>query len=176
MVAPLSVAMVRDLYAYDRWANARLLDAAAALPPAEHTRDLGAHWTARTLKGVFVHLLAGHALWLARFEGAAPTRVLEDAEFPDLPAVRDRLATVEQGLRAFVEGLAEADLRRLVRYRSTEGVPYALPLWPLLQHLANHATHHRSEASTMLTLLAGQGPPSTDLVVYHLIASGQLGA
>jgi uncharacterized damage-inducible protein DinB len=35
----------------------------------------------------------------------------------------------------------------------------SLPLWVLLQHVANHSTHHRSEVATMLIMVpyAGEG-------------------
>jgi uncharacterized damage-inducible protein DinB len=65
------------------------------------------------------------------------------------------------------------DLSREVHYRNTEGKAFHLPLWPLLQHVANHSTHHRSEVATMLTMVHGS-PPPTDLVVFHLIQSGQM--
>jgi uncharacterized damage-inducible protein DinB len=45
-------------------------------------------------------------------------------------------------------------------------------LWPLLQHVANHATHHRSEVATMLTMLSGS-PPDTGIATYRLLVSGQ---
>jgi len=38
--------------------------------------------------------------------------------------------------------------------------------------VTNHATHHRSEVATMLTMISGS-PPSTDFVVWQLMAAGQ---
>ena len=58
-------------------------------------------------------------------------------------------------------------------YRNTAGREFRLALWPLVQHVANHATHHRSELATMLTVSSGS-PPPTDLVVYHLLRTGQM--
>jgi uncharacterized damage-inducible protein DinB len=48
-----------------------------------------------------------------------------------------------------------------------------MTLWPLLQHVANHATHNRSEIATMITLIS-KSPPDTGVVTYHLVKSGQI--
>ena len=39
-------------------------------------------------------------------------------------------------------------------------------LGSLLQHAVNHATHHRSEAATMMTLISGS-PPDTGIATYR---------
>jgi uncharacterized damage-inducible protein DinB len=73
---------------------------------------------------------------------------------------------LEAEQRAFVEGLAEADLTRPVHYRNTEGKAFQVALGALLQHVVNHATHHRSEAATMITLISGS-PPDTGVNTYR---------
>jgi uncharacterized damage-inducible protein DinB len=60
----------------------------------------------------------------------------------------------------------------VVEYRNTEGKSYRVPLGPLLQHVPNHATHHRSEIATMLTTLTGS-PPDTGMNSYLLQKTGQ---
>jgi uncharacterized damage-inducible protein DinB len=40
-------------------------------------------------------------------------------------------------------------------------------MWQLLHHVPNHATHHRSEINTMLTLISGS-PPDTGINSYIL--------
>jgi uncharacterized damage-inducible protein DinB len=42
----------------------------------------------------------------------------------------------------------------------------------LLQHVANHATHHRSEIATMLTIASGS-PPDTGINTWELTRTGQ---
>jgi len=165
--------LMRQLYAYDRWANRRLLDIVVALPAEAVTRDMGPQWSAPTLKGMFAHILGAQIIWLGRFRGESPTRVPGDADFADLDALLARGDAHERDMQQFVEGCSEADLAAMVEYKNTRGDAFNLPLWALLQHVANHSTHHRSEAATMLTLIQGS-PPLTDLMVYHLVASGQV--
>ncbi len=91
---------------------------------------------------------------------------------PALADLRRRWDALEAEQRAFVDGLAEGDLTRMVDFHNTQGQPSCLPLGPLLQHVANHATHHRSEIAAMVTLISGS-PPATDLSVYLRTTAGR---
>jgi len=169
----LTVETLRELYDYDRWANRRLFDAVASLPPNGAEREIGTQFSFATLRGMLAHILGAKVIWLTRWQGTSPTAMLSAGEFPELAALRSRWDEQDNKLRAFLEGLQDADLTRVVPYRNTQGQAFQLPLWQLMQHVANHSTHHRSEIATMLTML-GTSPPPTDLVVYHLIRSGQM--
>jgi len=46
------------------------------------------------------------------------------------------------------------------------GELFTVALGPLLQHVVNHATHHRSEIATMITLISAS-PPDTGLNTYR---------
>jgi uncharacterized damage-inducible protein DinB len=65
-----------------------------------------------------------------------------------------------------VGALGEADLARPVTYQNTQGEQFRVALGPLLQHVVNHATHHPSEAATMITLISGS-PPDTGINTYR---------
>lgn len=165
--------MMQALFDYDRWANRRLLDVVAALPAAEPEREVGQEFSAPTLKGLLAHILGAEAIWLKRWHGESPTSILSGKDFPDLDALRASWDQEEEKMHAFLSALTEADLSRVVHYRDTKGRSFAVPLWILMQHVANHSTHHRSEVATMLTRVSGS-PPATDLVIYHLARSGQI--
>ncbi len=169
----MQIAMVTALYDYNRWATGRLFDAVAGLPPGAADREIGLQFSFPTLKDMLAHILGAEARWLARWKGHSPAAILSGKDFPDLAALRSRWDGVEAELSAFLGGLSEAGLARDVRYTNTEGRSFTLPLWPLMQHVVNHSTHHRSELATMLTML-GSPPPPTDLVIYHLVRSGQI--
>ena len=68
---------------------------------------------------------------------------------------------------AYVDGLGDADLARVLEYKNQSGVPQRAPMWRLLQHVPNHATHHRSEINTMLTIISGS-PPDTGINSFIL--------
>ncbi|TMQ23015.1 MAG: hypothetical protein E6K82_11910, partial [Candidatus Rokuibacteriota bacterium] len=68
----------------------------------------------------------------------------------------------------------DADLPRVIQYKNTQGQAFQAPLGQLMQHVANHATHHRSEIATMVTMLSGS-PPDTGINTWILTRTGQLG-
>ena len=166
-----STELIRSLYAYHRWANRRLFDVAAALGDAPLTRDMGTQWSVPSVKGMFAHLCSADALWLARWRGASPARTITGADFATFAELRPVWDAVETDQQGYVEALTEADLGRIVSYKTPEGVPPSLPLGPSLQHVANHATHHRSEVATMITLISGS-PPDTGINTYRVAVVG----
>ena len=162
----MALELIRGLYDYHRWANRRLFDVAAGLGDAAVTRDMGTHWSFPTIKGMFAHVYGADALWLSRWNGVSRGRLQGDADFPTWGGLRATWDLLESEQRAFVDGLAEADLARPVTYTNTEGAEFRVALGPLLQHVVNHATHHRSEVATMITLISGS-PPDTGMARYR---------
>ena len=157
--------LIRELYDYHRWANRRLFDVAASLGDAV-TRDMGKHWSVPNVKGMLAHLYGADFIWLSRWKGGSPARLPGDADFQTLGDLRAAWDTLEAEQRAFVEGLREADLARPVTYKNTAGEQFRVALGPLLQHVVNHATHHRSEVATMITLISAS-PPDTGINTYR---------
>jgi len=161
----MGMELIRGLYDYHRWANRRLFEVATDLGDAV-TRDMGKHWSVPTVKGMFAHIYGADSIWLQRWKGGAPARLTGDADFATLVDLRAKWDALESEQRAFVDGLGEADLARPVTYQNTQGAQFTVPLGPLLQHVANHATHHRSELATMITLISGS-PPDTGINTYR---------
>jgi uncharacterized damage-inducible protein DinB len=159
----------QELYAYHRWANRRLFDVAAALGEEACGRDVGKQFSFPTLRRMFAHVYGADAVWLARWKGSSPT-ALPGSDIATMAELRSTWDTLEREQRAFVDALTPADRARDVPYKNTEGTAFHTPLGVLVQHVANHATHHRSEVATMLTMVSGS-PPDTGLVAWHRIVS-----
>ena len=162
----MSTELIRDLYGYHHWANRRLFDVAVGLGDAALGRDMGKQWSVPTLKGMFAHIYGSDTIWLTRWRGTSPSRIPGDADFSSMADLRARWDALESEQRAFVGGLDEAGLSRVVSYKNTEGAQFGVALGALLQHVVNHATHHRSEAATMITLISGS-PPDTGINTYR---------
>jgi uncharacterized damage-inducible protein DinB len=168
----MSLDLIAGLYGYHRWANRRLWDHAAGLGEDMTSRDVGPQFSYPTVRRMLAHIYGADALWLSRWKGSSPDAI-PGADVATLAALRERWDALEAEQRLFVEALTPADLTRTVEYKNTAGKAFRATLGPLLQHVANHATHHRSEVATMVTMLSGS-PPDSGLVTYELIRSGQL--
>jgi len=167
------IASVRTLYEYHWWANRRLFEVASALGAEAIARPVGAQFSYQTLGEMFAHLYRADALWLNRWKGIAGASA--GSEVPTLPVLRDRWDALEHEQGLFLDALTAADLERAVEYTSPQGKSVRLPLEPLLHHVTNHATHHRSEIATMITMISGS-PPDTGRATYELTRTRQFSA
>lgn len=158
----MDAAHARRLFAYDTWANARMLDAAAALAPADWSREVGGSFP--SLAATYGHLAGAKWVWLQRLAGTS-LPMPEWVKAPALAEVRERLAEVDRGWEERLSSFTDADLARVLAYRSLAGDPYERKLADIVTHLANHGTYHRGQASTQLRLL-GAKPPSTDFIYF----------
>lgn len=155
---------IRQLFDYSEWANARVLDAAARLTGEEFTRDLKSSFP--SVRDTLAHLLFAEWVWLRRWQGERPRSPFANAaEFSDAEAVRVRLAEVERERAEFVAALTDEALVQVINYSKTSGEESSYPLGRMMQHVVNHSTYHRGQATTLLRQL-GAKAPTTDLIYY----------
>jgi uncharacterized damage-inducible protein DinB len=119
-----------------------------------------------------VHILGAEAVWLARWQGQSPKKLLSPDDLPSLAAIRTRWDGLEVERSASLARLEEAGLFETVHWTNTRGQAYSLPRWQVMLHCANHSTHHRSEVAAILSEL-GREPDSTDLLEFYLERAGQ---
>jgi uncharacterized damage-inducible protein DinB len=162
----MELELIRGIWDYHWWANRTLFDEAHALGEATAAKEIGRQFSFPTLKGMLAHIYGADRIWLARWKGESPTRLYGDGDFASLADLRRGWDALEAEQRAFVASLGTEDLKRTLDYKATDGKAYAQPLWHLLQHVVNHATHHRSEIATMVTMTKGS-PASTDMVLFY---------
>jgi uncharacterized damage-inducible protein DinB len=152
---------IRFLFAFDRWATTKVLDAAVGVDDAT--------WSAtsiideRGLGGILVHHLGASQRWRHALTGAAGEEPRpEDEPLPDLTSLR--LAWEGEWARydAWFDRMDPAWLNE------TEG---GISLWQALAHVVNHGTQHRSEAAVLLTA-AGHSPGDLDLIDYAETVAG----
>jgi uncharacterized damage-inducible protein DinB len=152
--------------AYNRWANARLYEAALALDEALYRRDVGAFF--KSLHGTLNHLLATDRIWLKRLtgEGDAPMR-LDAIMHEDRRALALARAEEDERIVRYVAALDEAALDGLFAYANTSGQSFQSRRRDALAHLFNHQTHHRGQAHTVLSICTGREPPVLDLLAMQ---------
>lgn len=149
------------LATYNASMNTRLYAAAATLPKDALLADRGAFFG--SIMGTLNHIVAGDTIWLRRFMGhpssfaslqamtgiPAPSGLthIYSEDLESLLAHRVRLDAIISALAAEV---TDADLARVLTYRNSRG-ECRKHFGSLLLHLFNHQTHHRGQASTLLS-------------------------
>jgi uncharacterized damage-inducible protein DinB len=160
----MNVEDIRLLYEYNSWANHRTLDACSALTEEQFTRDLNSSF--RSIRDTLSHVCEVEWLWLDRWRGNSVNSLRPGTDFPTLDSLRRRWQEVESALVDYLKMLRPEDLERVVKHKTTKGVPQAAPLRQMLQHLVNHGTYHRGQVATMLRQL-GATPNSSDLIFFY---------
>jgi uncharacterized damage-inducible protein DinB len=154
---------IRELYEYNRWANARSLEASAAVSAADFTKEVGGSFA--SLRGTLAHMYGAEWIWLERWKGISPPKLPFPLDFPDVESIRSRWEVVERERREFLEALDPDRLAEVIPYVNLQGQPFAYPLRRMLQHVVNHGTYHRGQITTLLRQL-GATPLATDLLLY----------
>ncbi len=152
--------------AYNRWANARLYQAALALPDTDYRRDVGAFFG--SMNGTLNHLLLTDRIWLKRLTGHGdhPDR-LNAIIHDDRKTLARARADEDDRIIGFVASLDEPAIAGMLHYRTTSGQPHEQRRSDILAHLFNHQTHHRGQAHTILSILTGREPPPLDLLAMQ---------
>jgi uncharacterized damage-inducible protein DinB len=154
---------INTLFKYNAWANERLLSSLQSLDSERFTRNLNA--SHRSIRGTVAHLAAAEWIWLERWRGRSPDRLLPEAEFETIEMAARRLAEIDSELGKHMKGLTQTDLEGKRDYVTTEGKPYSNVLQDMLLHLINHSTYHRGQVASLLRQV-GATPIATDLIVY----------
>ena len=154
---------IEHLYAYDRWANAKIFDVAARLSAEQFTQHLGNSHA--SVRDTLAHILGANWIWLMRWRGSSPNALLNPSDFPDLESLRARWVEIESEQAELISTLTDESLAAVIVYTNTKGEEWAYPLADLMQHLVNHASYHRGQITTMLQQLGAEAV-STDLLYF----------
>jgi uncharacterized damage-inducible protein DinB len=151
------------LLAYTEWANHRVMRGAATVSTAEWKKDLGSSHGG--VRGTLVHMLWAEWVWLQRFKRLPNPAKFDEGEFQDVTELSERWRQVNEHRQAWFRELGEGAADEVVPYRTMDGREWAQPLGQLVQHTANHATHHRGQVVAMLRMLGAKGIV-TDLLIF----------
>jgi uncharacterized damage-inducible protein DinB len=160
---------------YNASMNRKLYAAAATLPQDALLADRGAFFG--SVIGTLNHIVAGDTIWLRRFmahpsdfpslramAGIAAPAGLTHRYSDDLDSLREHRVRLDAIIEAMAAELSDADLAQPLLYRNSRG-DFRKNFGALLLHLFNHQTHHRGQASTLLSQL-GVDIGVTDLVEW----------
>ena len=155
---------VHLLFDYNAWANQRSLDAAAQLSEEQFVKPLGSSFS--SVRDTLVHICGAEWVWLERCHGRSPATIPDISSVQTIAALREHWNPQADRLLAFVRGLRQHDLDRVMEYKTINFGAYKNSVWQSLQHLANHGTYHRGQIVTLLRQL-GTKPILTDLIHFY---------
>jgi len=155
---------VRELFAYNAWANRLTFAAAEALPPEVYHRDLKSSHGG--IHGTLAHIVWAEHLWLNRWLNQPNPAVAQGRDLRTATEVRARWEEIEAERGRFLAQLGEAQLAETRTVKPSTGGEYEHTFYQMLLHTVDHSSYHRGQIVTMLRQV-GAVPPSTGLIVYY---------
>lgn len=169
-----SVINFERLALYNQWMNNNIYQAAEKLSASELNKDRGAYFSSIT--GTLNHIMVGDIFWFKRFSdhqakfksleyfrGIERPESLNTIVHADLDSLRKKRAVMDKQIVLFTSELSDEFLSSTLRYRNSTGSEFSKNLGYLLQHVFNHQTHHRGQASALFNQ-AGVDVGVTDML------------
>lgn len=155
---------IKELFAYNAWANRRVVDSISRLGEEQFSRNLGG--SHGSIRGTLAHLAAAEIIWLERWQGKAGTKLLPEQEFDTIEKATRRLTEIDVDMMDFINQFPESDLEQSKVYTTTEGKSHSNLFRHMFSHLLNHSTYHRGQLAALLRQ-AGAVPNPTDLIIFY---------
>jgi uncharacterized damage-inducible protein DinB len=159
---------------YNHWMNQRLIGLIEGVPDEDLLRDRGAFFG--SVLGTLNHLYVADILWMRRLKNHSTAAAVADIDSFETPSnLNDLLfvrladfkaprARLDALISAYVASLSEADLVTSLSYRRVNGDAHTKNLGLVLSHIFNHQTHHRGQATALISQM-GLDIGVTDLLV-----------
>lgn len=142
-----------QLWEYNCWANARILNALEENMAINNRIFL-----------LTSHILVAQQVWFDRIQGvSAPIDRLWDTY--DLPTLKRLHKQTSADWQAFLEESNAFDFKHEFAYKNSKGDNFSSCLADILTHLVNHGTYHRGQVSNLLKQ-ERIDPPVTDYIAF----------
>jgi uncharacterized damage-inducible protein DinB len=150
------------LYAYNRWADRRVLEACRKLTAEQYVAEPAPGWS--SVRSSIVHIAVVTEGWLRGLTGESVQSFPTEAE---LPAVDDAERLLDRANGILDQILPTLTPERLATPQTMRGGGRTafLPPWVVLRHIVNHSTYHRGQVASKLKRL-GVEPPATDFIFW----------
>ena len=135
------------LFAYDRWANRKVLDACRKLTAELYVAEPVPGWS--SVRSTISHIALATEFNLRTLADDPDDRIPTEA---DLATVDDVAHLLERAYRRFEDlrpTLTPEKLNAVLTLRAI-GRTFTLPRWAILRHIVNHSTYHRGQVASKL--------------------------
>ena len=150
------------LFAFDRWANAKVLDACRQLTAEQYGAEPVPGWS--SVRSTIYHIALVTDFHLRTLAGGTEESIPTEA---DVTTVDDVARLLERTYRRFEELRPTLTPERLnmVQTLRRRGRTATLPPWAMLRHIVNHSTYHRGQVAAKLKRF-GIDQPVTDFFFW----------
>lgn len=169
-------AHVQLMAEYNAWMNTRLYETCANLSASDLALNRNAYFG--SILGTLNHLVVADIIWLKRLAASLQLRreldvvahvpmpaSLDQVLYSDLGELKAQRLALDDAFIALSRSLTDTALSQAITFKTMKGVECNEVLFSVLMHVFNHQTHHRGQATTMLSQ-AGLDMGVTDLLAF----------
>jgi len=149
---------------YKRWANQRLFDSLAALPPGEVKKERISVF--KDMIGTLNHVYVVDCIWRAHLEGRGHGfKTSHDLLHTDLLELGMAQREIDHWYCDWSARQSDVSLDQPVEFSFVSGESGTMSAGAMLMHVVNHASYHRGWVVQMYFEIPAM-PPVTDMPVY----------
>jgi uncharacterized damage-inducible protein DinB len=151
-----------SLFAFNRWANAKMFEACRKLTPEQYVAEPVPGWG--SIRSTVYHIVVVTDAWLRTLAEDPDQSFPTEAEVPTLDDAQGILERAYRTLEKLLPSLSPEKLAT-PRLFSRRGRTAVLPPWLVLRHVVNHTTYHRGQVASKLKRFGIQ-QAETDIVFW----------
>jgi uncharacterized damage-inducible protein DinB len=154
---------IKQLVAFNRWANQSFFDALKQVPVGQYERDLQSSHGG--IHGTLAHLVGAEKGWLSRWQQQPGTAATDLRQITSLADLRTYWEGVCIEMNQFLNTLDDQKLQDTLNTQSMSGL-VTVTYGQMIQHVVDHSSYHRGQIVTMLRQL-GVTPPSAGMMRFY---------
>jgi len=156
--------ILKELAAYNIWANNLLFDAVKKLPEELHHKEIASSFN--SLFKTALHMWNAESIWWQRLK--MHERIIRPSENfkGSMQDVSNGLMSQALQWKDWVDTASEMSLDHVFQYYNTKRELFKQPTWQMLLHLFNHDTYHRGQLIYILRQVGVEKVPETDFIVW----------
>ncbi len=163
----MTINTLRELYAFNRWANDKALSIAAGLSAEQLDRPF--EMGLGSIRNTLHHIWAAERVWLDRWSKPDAAKFVQPEAGIAINELRNRYHATAAERDALLARQSDAELAKPLTFTNIKGEAYSLPLGGQMMHVVNHGIHHRAQFINMVRHVDGPVPkPGLDYIFYRL--------
>ena len=151
-----------SLYAFNRWANDKMLGACRQLTPEQYAAEPVPGWP--SVRATVYHITLVTEMWLRALESDPDDTIPTENEIATVDDAEKLLDRAYERFQRVLPTLTPEKLATPVSFQR-RGRSITMPPWALLRHVVNHTTYHRGQVASKLKRFGIQ-QAETDLVFW----------
>ena len=155
---------LRQLAAYNLWANQKLTDLVLSLPEEKQQAEVPSSF--KSLYKTILHMWDAETIWWQRVKLNEKLIVPSENFNGSMKDVVNGLIQQNQQWLDWVNNASEAALEHVFQYYTLKKEYFKQPVYQVILHVFNHGTYHRGQLVNILRQLAIEKIPQTDMIVW----------